>query len=321
LVYSAVTKVFSGLRHYNHEIIFVDDGSRDNTLTAIKKLSAKDALVRYLEFSRNFSKEAATSAGINYARGDAAIMIDADMQHPPRLIPKFLDKWEAGADIVIGVREKNEKTSRLKKLGSSFFYKIINRISDTKITPGATDFRLISRPVISEMNFITEKNRMTRAIIDWLGYKRDFVYFTADARVNGQASYSYLKLIKLAVDSIVSMSLLPLRLAGYLGLFIIITSGPLGLFILIEKYLLNDPLSLKFSGPAILAVIILFLVGVILACLGLISLYIANIHAEVLNRPLYVVRNSEAGSRPVVIFPIQEKNPEMAFFKYANNVK
>ena len=136
---------------------------------------------------------------------------------------------------------------------------------------------------------------MTRALIDWLGFKREYVYFTADERANGNASYSTRDLLRLAVNSMVAMSLLPLKLAGYGGIVIVLFSGSLGLFIFIEKYIMNDPWNLNFSGPAILAVIIVFLVGIILVCLGLMALYIASIHSEVVNRPLYVIRKSKVG--------------------------
>lgn len=291
LIQSAVKQVFESEKSYDYEIIFVDDGSRDNTIDVIKKIAKIEDKVFYLEFSRNFGKECATSAGLHHAKGHAAIMIDADMQHPPNLISQFLRKWENGAELVVGVRKRNKKAGVLKRILSNFYYRFINRITESTVTPRATDFRLLSRAVIDELNRFTEHNRMTRALIDWLGFRREYVYFDADERANGKASYSFRKLLKLAINSMVSLSLLPLKLAGYVGIVIIMLSGPLGLFIFIEKYILDDPWGFSFSGPAILAVIILFLVGIILACLGLMALYIASIHTEVANRPLYVVRS------------------------------
>lgn len=291
LIQSAVKQVFESEKSYDYEIIFVDDGSRDNTIDVIKKIAKIEDKVFYLEFSRNFGKECATSAGLHHAKGHAAIMIDADMQHPPKLISQFLRKWENGAELVVGVRKRNKKAGIMKRMLSNLYYRFINRITESTVTPRATDFRLLSRPVIDELNRFTEHNRMTRALIDWLGFRREYVYFDADERANGVASYSFRKLLKLAINSMVSLSLLPLKLAGYVGIVIIMLSGPLGLFIFIEKYILHDPWGFSFSGPAILAVIILFLVGIILACLGLMALYIASIHTEVANRPLYVVRS------------------------------
>ena len=290
LIYDELKRVLQRV-NYEHELIYVNDGSQDNSDKELQKLSLVDNKVKIIEFSRNFGKEIATTAGINNCRGDACILIDADLQHPPELIYKFLAKWRQGAEIVIGVREKNNDEYFIKKIGSYFFYKIINRISATKIIPNATDFRLLDKKVITEFNKFTEKNRITRGLIDWLGFKREYIYFNAPKRANGQANYSFIKLCKLALNSIVSMSLFPLKFAGYLGIFITFGAGLMGLFIFIEKYIFNDPWGFAFSGPAILAIIILFLVGIILSCLGLIALYIANIHNEITNRPLYVIRH------------------------------
>jgi dolichol-phosphate mannosyltransferase len=293
LVYEALKRTFLGESDYDHELVFVDDGSSDNSVAVIKKLRANDSAVCLLEFSRNFGKEAATSAGLGSAKGEAVIMIDADLQHPPKLISEFLRKWEAGAEVVVGVRSKNNGVGWIKKCCSAVYYKLINLISDTPITPHATDFRLLDRIVVEELNKLTERNRMTRALIDWLGFRRDCVYFEAGERANGEASYSFGRLFKLAFNSVVAMSFLPLKLAGYLGIIIIFLSTPLGIFIFVEKYIMGDPWGMNFSGPAILAVILLFLVGIVLACLGLMAMYIASIHSEVINRPLYVVRNEK----------------------------
>lgn len=290
LVYDELVKVFQGLSRYDYEVIFVDDGSRDGSWQQIEYLCRRDGKVRGLQFARNFGKEIATTAGIHHAKGDAVKIIDADLQHPPELIPVFVEKWEKGSDIVIGVRSTNQEEGAIKKYGSYFFYRILSAISETPIIPQGTDFRLMDRKVVNEFNRFSEKNRITRGLIDWLGFKRDYVKFDAPARQHGEASYSPLKLLKLAFSSFISHSMFPLRLAGYLGLGIIGLSGPLGLFIFVEKYLLGDPWNMRFSGPAILAVILLFLVGIVLVCLGLIALYIANIHTEVTNRPMYVIR-------------------------------
>jgi len=281
---------FVGELSYDWEFIFINDGSRDKSMTELDRISANDPRAIVIDFSRNFGKEIAVTAGINRAKGEACIMIDADLQHPIEKISEFLDKWEKGAEVVIGVRQSNKGEGLIKKFGSYFFYKIINSISDTKIVPQATDYRLLDRVVIDEFNKLTEKNRMTRALIDWLGFRREFVYFNANERLHGVPSYSFFKLVRLAFNSMVSLSLFPLRVAGYLGIFITIASGFLGIFIIINRYFTQQ---FYFSGPAILAVIILFLIGIVLICLGLIALYIANIHAEVNNRPMYVIRKNK----------------------------
>ncbi|MCX6763729.1 MAG: glycosyltransferase family 2 protein [Candidatus Moranbacteria bacterium] len=282
--------ILSKITAYQWEVIFINDGSRDKTIEELEKLSKIDARIRIIDFSRNFGKEVALTAGLNHCRGDACLMVDADLQHPLEKIPEFLEKWEAGFEVIVGVREKNKGEGLVKRIGSYFFYKIINSIAETKITSKATDFRLLDRIVIDEFNKLPEKNRMTRALIDWLGFRRAYVHFNANPRLHGKASYSLWKLFRLAFNSFISFSLFPLRLAGYLGIIITLLSGALGLFILITKYILG---TMSFSGSVILAVIILFLIGIVLICLGLIALYIANIHTEVTNRPLYIIRKSK----------------------------
>ena len=288
-VHEAVKKATRNLA-YRFEYLFVNDGSSDKTTERLLELSRLDSQVVPIELARNFGKEIALTAGLHAAKGEAAIMLDADLQHPPVHIPEFIQKWEKGADVVVGVR-KEYKTSWRKRLLSRLFYSSMNKISDINLTPHATDFRLVDRQVIQAFNQFTERNRITRGLFDWLGYKRDFVYFVADERQHGTASYSFAKLVRLGIDSFVGHSLLPLRLAGYLGSLITIISIPLGIFIFVNRYLLGNSLfGFVFSGNAILAVISLFLSGITLSCLGLMSLYIANIHQEVANRPLYVVR-------------------------------
>lgn len=290
LIYKRITEVFKkSLAGYDYEIIFVNDGSEDKSGAIINELLIADKKVRYIEFSRNFGKEIATSAGINHSKGDAVIMLDGDLQHPPELIPEFIKKWKNGADVIVGIRDKNNKEGFVKKYGSIWFYKIMNAIGDTKLVPRATDYRLIDKKVVAEFNRFTERNRMTRGLINWLGFKRDYVHFNAGERNSGKAGYGCWKLFRLALSAFTSYSLFPLKFAGYLGVFITFFSGILGLFIFIEKYVFNDSLDIGFSGSAILAVIVMFLIGIVLACLGLIALYIANIHGEVLNRPIYII--------------------------------
>lgn len=288
-VHEAIKKATHNLA-YRFEYLFINDGSSDKTTERLLQLAESDPDVVPIELARNFGKEIALTAGLHAAKGDAAIMLDADLQHPPDHIPEFIQKWEKGADVVVGVR-KEYKTAWYKKLLSNLFYVSMNKISDIKITPHATDFRLVDKQVIQAFNQFTERNRITRGLFDWLGYRRDFVYFVAEERQHGEASYSFPKLVRLGVDTFVGHSLLPLRLAGYLGFTITVLSLPLGLFVFIDRYLYGNTLfGLSFSGNAILAVISLFLSGITLSCLGLIALYVANIHQEVANRPLYVVR-------------------------------
>ena len=278
--------------NYTYEFIFVDDGSTDDTLKKIAKLKGNRTFtIKTICLARNFGKEIATTAGLHAAEGEAAIIIDADLQHPPSIIPELLYKWRDGADIVIGVRDSNsEFAGRIKRAGSAIFYKIMQRITDMEIVPGSTDFRLLDRNVVNEFNRFTERSRLTRGLIDWLGYKREYVTFTPASRQHGEASYSTKRLINLALNSFVTMSMLPLKLTGYIGIFITLLSGLAGVVIVVAKYIFNTPWGMSVTGTASLATLIVFLIGIVMASLGLIALYIASIHIEVMNRPLYVVR-------------------------------
>lgn len=291
-LFGELEKVFESLGGvYSFEILFVNDGSTDNTIKKIEELATKDERVKFIDFSRNFGKEVATTAGLGTCKGEACIIIDADLQHPVELIPEFVEKWENGAEVVVGIRNGSKSDGTIKKIGSKLFYSIINKIAEIEIVPNATDFRLIDRVVINEFNRFTEKSRMTRALIDWLGFKREFVHFEAKDRLHGTASYSVWKLLGLAVNSFISLSLLPLKSAGYLGVLIVLTAGPFGFFILIGKYFLkNEIFVAKFSDAESLAILLVFLVGIILTSIGLLALYVANIHREVIDRPMFVVR-------------------------------
>jgi glycosyltransferase involved in cell wall biosynthesis len=277
------------------ELIFVDDGSSDDSVRELRYVTKRDKNAKIIELARNFGKEIAVTAGIHTAKGDAAIIMDADLQHPPELLPEFLDEWEHGADIVVGVKQYGKDESWFKKFSSSTFYTLLGTVSSTKITPHASDFRLINRKVIDTFKTFTERNRITRGLIDWTGFDRRYVYFEAPPRLHGDATYSYRKLFGLAINSFTAHSMMPLKLAGWLGWFILVLSVFLGIFTVTEKFILGDPMKLEITGTALLAIMLLFLVGVILICLGFVAMYIARIHEEVINRPLYIIKRERNG--------------------------
>ncbi|MDO4612096.1 MAG: glycosyltransferase family 2 protein [Candidatus Saccharibacteria bacterium] len=277
------------IKNYDHEIILVNDGSTDNSLEIIQKLAEKNSKIKILALSRNFGKEPALSAGLKYAKGDAAITIDADGQQPPELVPKFIEKWENGAEIVTGVRDHYTKHGFIQKLGSKLFYKLLNLFGSKSTVPGSTDFRLIDRVVIDEFNKLSEHNRITRGLIDWLGFKQEYIEYTYGVRTAGKPSYNLKKLFNLAIDSFVSMSTTPLVIFGYLGAFVTFCSFVLGLFCIINQYILGDPLHLYWDGSVQLAIFITFLVGLLMLSQSVTALYISHIHAETQNRPLYIV--------------------------------
>ena len=292
-LYNELKLCIARLTKYRFEIIFVDDGSKDESAKVARRLARRDRRLRVLELSRNFGKEPAMTAGLHAATGDAALIMDADLQMPPRLMGKFIERWERGDEVVIGVFG-TRKTSKLHALGSHWFYRIMQQISNTEVIPHETDYRLMDRKVINEYNRLTERNRITRGLVDWLGFRRSVIPFEQAPRLNGQPAYTYRKLIGLAINSFTAESLMPLKLAGYLGLFILLLAIPTGSIMTIDRVLYHWPI----RGTAFLAILIVALVGVVLACLGLISLYIGRIHAEASNRPLYVLRDDfRAGRR------------------------
>ncbi len=288
-IYEALLKVSKGLQ-YDFEFIFVNDGSIDRSEDEIKKITQSNSNVKYVEFSRNFGKEMATTAGIRESKGDAIIMIDADLQHPAELLPELISKWSEGVEIVIGQRIENTGAGPVKSIGSWMFYKIMHLISDTKMVSGETDFRLIDRKVADAFIPLSEHQRMTRSLVNWLGFKKEYVKFKSPARLSGKPAYSNRKLFNLALHTFVSNSLSPLRFAGFIGLVITFSSALLGFVVILDKYIYSDPLGWKVSGSGQLAVLILFLIGIVLMMLGIMSLYIGNINSEVVGRPLYIVR-------------------------------
>jgi len=285
--YHDLKKVLSTDSKHNYELLYVDDGSLDDTVPKLQGLASKDKTVRVLALSRNFGKEIATSAGLQYARGDAVLMIDADGQHPTELIPEFIQKWENGAQVVTGIRQSNQKEGPVKRYGSKLFHKLSDNLTGTRSIPGATDFRLIDKVVQTEFVRMTEHNRITRGLIDWIGFKQDIVYFRANARMAGEAGYDYSKLLYLALNSFISLSLKPLYFTFYVGLIVLPLSILIGLFSVTEM-LIGDPLQLHITGTAYLVILVLFLLGLVLISQGVTALYLSHIHTETQNRPLFV---------------------------------
>lgn len=274
---------------YNYEVILVDDGSRDKTLEIVQGMAEKDAHIKVLAFSRNFGKEVALTAGIREATGDAVLTIDADGQQPPKLIPEFIEKWEQGGEIVIGVRGKYEKHGLIAKLGSKLFYKMLNGMGVKDTVPGSTDFRIIDRAVADEYNKLTEHGRITRGLMDWMGFKKVYIDYIYGNRLAGKPSYNFSKLFNLAIDSFISLSTTPLMIFGWIGVFITVASFILGVFVGIEEFILGDPIGLKWTGTTCVSIFITFLVGLVLISQAITALYISHIHAEAQGRPLYII--------------------------------
>lgn len=272
-----------------YEVFFVNDGSSDATAELVRKLHKKNKRIRLLQLSRRFGKEVALAAGIAQASGEAILMIDGDGQHPVEKIPSFVQAWRGGAKVVVGVRTDNHSEGIVKKYGSKLFYNLSNRLSGAEQVPGASDFRLIDQVVQQEFIRLQEPDSITRGLIDWLGFERAYIEYAAKPRLAGAAGYKFSRLVKLAVNSFVSLSPVPLYLVGYLGVLITAGSFLLGIFVLVEQILLGDPWSLDFTGTAMLSILVLFLVGIILMAQGVMALYISHIHTQSKHRPLFVV--------------------------------
>lgn len=286
LFYSELSKITSKINDYGWEVIFIDDGSSDTSYSLLKSIADNNPNVKLIRFSRNFGKEIALSAGVQFARNSiAAICLDADLQHPPSLIPEFLNKWKAGADIVVGIRAETEDT-KLRSLYSSIFHFIFEKLSEIDLPTRATDFCLINDKVIISFCKLTERERLFRGIISWLGFKKSFVQFKAPARSCGESSFNFTKLYSLALSSITSFSLKPLKFIIYFGTIISVLSAILAAW-MITNYLFKT--DFVYTPLAIFMVGNIFISGVIMIFIGILATYVAVIHTEVINRPLYVI--------------------------------
>jgi dolichol-phosphate mannosyltransferase len=287
-LHSRLEDVVALLPQFEWTYIFVNDGSSDNSLGALKSLANTDKKVKVLDFSRNFGKEIALTAGAHEAAdSDALICIDADLQHPPELIATLVAKWEGGAEVVVTIRTEIKEQPLMRRIGSSVYYWLMEKISGIEMRAKTTDFRLYDKKVVQVFSKVTERERMFRGIMDWMGFRRSYVEFKAEARVSGEAGYSYAKLMRLAINSITSFSLWPLRLAGYLGMLITFISFLLLAWMLLNYFFYNLWI---YTPLAIVVVINTLLMGIVLMAIGLVALYIGIIHTEVVNRPLYIIR-------------------------------
>lgn len=270
------------------ELIFVDDGSTDNSPSIIKGLSKKDSRIRFASFSRNFGHEAASSCGFRMVAGKTAVLIDADMQDPPSLIPEMYKKWKEGYEVVYAKRLSRQGETFLKKFTSHLFYKIMNRFSKIKIPIDVGDFRLVDRTVIDAFNRLTERNRFVRGLFTWVGYKQTAIAYNRLPRSKGKTKYNWVRLLLLSMDAFFSFSLVPLRLCIIFGIGTIIFSFMTVGSIVIQRLFLG----LEIPGYALLTAGMFLLGGIQLTFLGIIGEYIGKIYTEVQNRPLYIIKES-----------------------------
>lgn len=268
------------------EIIFVDDGSTDQTLAEIKNLIKIDKFVEFISFSRNFGHQKALKAGLDHAKGDCVISMDADLQHPPEILHKLIDKWREGYDVVYTIREDTQDISFVKRITSRCFYKIINFISDVDIPFGAADFRLLDRKVVNELKQFKEKWLFIRGIVSWLGFKHVGIEYRVQPRHTGNSKYSILKMIAFAIQGITSFSILPLRISTMLGVLFSFGSFLYALYVLYIKFFTNA----FIQGWTSILMSVLFLGGIQLICIGMIGEYLGKMFIETKERPNYVIR-------------------------------
>ena len=284
--YTKVKYILENIDRYDYEIIFIDDGSTDRTLEILEEISAENKNIKIISFSRNFGQEAALTAGLKYTSGDAIVIIDADLQDPPELIPEMIKLWEDGNDVIYGKRKKRKGESTFKLLTAKMFYKTLNSLSDVEIPKDTGDFRLVDRKVIDVINEMPEHNKFLRGLFSWVGFKQYGYDYKRDERLGGKTKYPFKKMWKLATDGIISFSTKPLKIVGSLGILTIILSIAILIYSLISYSLkLNN---LTPGWTSIMVAITLFS-GVQLLSIWIISEYISRIYDETRKRPQYII--------------------------------
>lgn len=272
---------------YNYKIIFVDDGSSDDTLEKIKKLARGNSSIQYISLSRNFGHQNALKAGLDMASGDCVISLDGDMQHPPDLIPIMLEKFEEGYDVVYTLRKVDNKLPFIKRRTSNFFYSLINRLSDVKIEKGSADFRLLSIKVAKILSGMPESDLFFRGLVKWIGFKQISIDYSLAERMTGKTKYTFKKMMRFALFGISAFSTKPLYIAAYLGFFFSLTS-----FLYLPYVLYSYFFDYTISGWASLIATIAFFGGLQLMILGIIGVYLGRLFIQAKQRPSYIIKES-----------------------------
>ena len=284
--YKRVTKVLKELKDYEYEIIFVNDGSKDKTLEILENIAEKDKNVKIISFSRNFGHQAAVTAGLKYVTGDAIVIMDADLQDPPELVPDMLKKWEEGYEVIYGKRKTREGESAFKLLTAKAFYSTLNKLSDVEIPKDTGDFRLVDKKVVDVINSLPEHNKFLRGLFSWVGFKQYAYEYERKERFAGKTKYPLKKMLKLAQDGILSFSTKPLKIVGGFGILSVIISICILIYSILSFAFKWNNLT---PGWTSLMCTMTFLGGVILISLWMIGEYIARIYDETKQRPQYVV--------------------------------
>lgn len=289
LCYQALVEEAAKLPRYEFTFLFINDGSSDGTLAGIKRLASKDERVQYVSLSRNFGKEPAMLAGFDYADGDAAIVLDADLQDPPSLFPQLIAEWEKGYEDVYAQRRSRAGETWLKRTTSKLYYRIIARLSDVPVQVDTGDFRLLDRKCILALRRLREHQRYTKGLFSWLGFKKKAVLYDRAPRVAGETHWNYWKLVKLAINGITSFSTIPLQVSSWLGALISCGAFCYMAFIIGKTLLLGDDVP---GYPSLIAVL-LFVSGIQLMILGILGGYLGRVFIEAKGRPVYLIGESK----------------------------
>ncbi|MBG0618684.1 glycosyltransferase family 2 protein [Enterobacter roggenkampii] len=288
-IFYKTVREFEGLKQHEVEIVFINDGSKDATESIINALAVADALVVPLSFTRNFGKEPALFAGLDHASGDAIIPIDVDLQDPIEVIPYLIDKWQAGADMVLAKRSDRSTDGRIKRKTAEWFYRLHNKISNPQIEENVGDFRLMSREMVENIKLLPEKNLFMKGVLSWVGGRTDVVEYARAERVAGKTKFNGWKLWNLALEGITSFSTFPLRMWTYIGLLVASFAFIYGAYMIVDTIFFGNPV----HGYPSIIVSILFLGGVQLIGIGVLGEYIGRIYIETKNRPRYILTNKE----------------------------
>jgi glycosyltransferase involved in cell wall biosynthesis len=278
---------------FDFEIVYINDGSKDNTLSIIKQLRQTDQRITLIDLSRNFGKEIALTAGLQNAAGDAVVVIDADLQDPPELIPELIREWQNGYDVVYAQRTHRSGESLLKRSTAHFFYRIIQRVNKVTIPEDTGDFRILSRRAVNALNSFGEQHRFMKGLFAWIGYRQKAVHYQREPRHAGKTKWSYWRLWNLALDGITSFTIAPLKISTYLGLATATGAFAYGIYMVIDTLLHGNPV----PGYPSLIVIILILGGVQLVAIGILGEYLGRIFNETKHRPLYFINEYLPGSK------------------------
>ena len=284
-LHERLTKLINSIENYEFEVLLINDGSKDKTLDIIKEMRQKDERFCYVNLSRNFGKEIAMMAGLDYAQGDAVIFIDADLQDPPELIPELIKYWEEGYDDVYAKRKTRQGETFFKKFTSKMYYRVLQKLTKVEIQQDTGDFRLLDRRCVNALKKLRESQRSSKSMFSWIGYKKKEVLFDRDARIAGKTKWNYKRLVDLAIDGITAFTTSPLRLATYISIPTFMMLGIYFIYVIAKSFVVHEPIQ-AFQAIILL---ILFFSGIQILLFGIIGEYLGRIFNETKNRPLYLV--------------------------------